>query len=237
MNEKMAAVSLEIGGVPKFDSQQGHTASLGPRWRKWKKSFEYFLTAKAVANVAQKKALLLHCAGPEVQELFETLTDPGGAEDAEEEDANEYEVAVRTLDAYFITQVNEPYERHVFRSLKQEDNETVDGFVSRLRRQAQFCNFTDADVDIRDQLIEKCRSPKLRRKLLERRQGLTLAIAMEIARVMETVDYQVKSMGLRKPVGLESKSTEISSKEAQTSEKTCFRCGREGHISNSKNCM
>ena len=46
----------------------------------------------------------------EVQEIFETLTDPG-APAGEDDDA--YTAALRTLDAYFTPQVNVPYERHI----------------------------------------------------------------------------------------------------------------------------
>ena len=74
----------------------------------------------------EKKTLLLHCAGREVQELFETLQDPGPPADAGEDNADEYQKALQTLDAHFSAQLNEPYERHVFRNLKQEEGETVD---------------------------------------------------------------------------------------------------------------
>lgn len=76
--------------------------------------------------------MLLHCAGTEVQELLEPLQDLGPLEEAEEDNADEYQKALRTLDAHFSTQLNEPYERHVFRNLKQEKGETVDQFITRL---------------------------------------------------------------------------------------------------------
>ena len=113
------------------------------------------IVAKGVVNEAQKKAFLLHTAGIEVQDLYETLTDPG-SDTFEEDTATEYEKTVRTLNAYFVTKLNEPYERHVFRSMTQQDGETVDQFIARLEKQAQNCNFNDPDVDIRDQVIDKC---------------------------------------------------------------------------------
>lgn len=48
--------------------------------------------------------------------------------------------------------------RHVFRSMTQQNEETVDQFIARLRKQAQKYNFNDPDVDIRDQVIDKYRS-------------------------------------------------------------------------------
>ena len=91
------------------------------------KSLEYYILAKGITHNARKKGLLLHCACREVQELFETLQDPGPPADAGEDNAHEYQKA---LDAHFSAQLNEPYERHVFRNLKQEEGETVDQFIT-----------------------------------------------------------------------------------------------------------
>jgi len=65
--------------------------------------------------------------------------------------AADFEKAVRTLNAYFVTKLNEPCELHVFRSMAQQEGETVSQFIARLRKQAQNCNFVNPDVDIRDQ--------------------------------------------------------------------------------------
>ena len=159
----MATLNIEIQGVAPFDCK-GNSSALAPRWKKWLQSFQYFLVAKGVVNDAQKKALLLHTAGIEVQELYETLTDPGPGAGVEEDTATEFDKTLRTLNAYFATKLNEPYERHVFRNMAQQEGETVDQFIAKLRKQAQNCNFTDPDVDIRDQVIDRCRSSALRRK-------------------------------------------------------------------------
>ena len=186
----MAAVKIE--GISPFECK-GNSSALAPRWKKWLQSFQYFIVAKGVVNDAQKKALLFHTAGIELQELYETLTDPG-TDTFGEDTATEYEKTVRTLNAYFVTKLNEPYERHVFRSMTQQDGETVDQFIARLRKLAQSYNFLHPDVDIRDQVIDKCRSSVLRRKLLGK-ENLTLTKVQEVARAMEAVDLQAKQMG------------------------------------------
>ena len=71
----------------------------------------------------------------------------------EEDTATDFEKTVRTLNVYFVTKLNEPYEQHVFRSMAQQDGKTVGQFIARLRKQAQNCNFTAPDIDIRDQLL------------------------------------------------------------------------------------
>ena len=72
----MAAASVEFGGILPFDCK-GAITSVAPRWKKWKKSLEYYILAKGITHSARKTGLLLHCDGREVQELFETLQDPG----------------------------------------------------------------------------------------------------------------------------------------------------------------
>ena len=158
----MAAVNIEIQSVAPFDCKDNSSA-LGARWKKWLLSFQYFLVAKGVVNGAQKKALLLHPAGIEVQELYETLTDPGPTEEFKEDTATDFEETVCTLNEYFVTKLNEPYERHVFRSMAQQERETVSQFIARLRKQARNCTFVNPDVDIRDQVIDKGPSSELRK--------------------------------------------------------------------------
>jgi predicted component of type VI protein secretion system len=122
----------------------------------------------------QRRALLLHLAGPDVQEVFTTLLDTGGP--------NDYSKAVNALNTYFIPKVNPAYARHEFRQLKQEAGETVRQFATRLKRAAQDCDYgDDTNNQIRDEIMCKCTSNYIRRKLLEEGQGLTLNRTLEIA--------------------------------------------------------
>ena len=115
----MASASVKFGGIFPFDCK-GAITSVAPRWKRWKKSLEYYILAQGITHSAQKKGLLLHCAGTEVQELFETLQDIGRLPaDAGEDNADEYQKALRTLDAQLSAQLNKQYERHVFRKVKQ----------------------------------------------------------------------------------------------------------------------
>ena len=144
---------------------------------------------KGIVNDAQKKALLLHCAGMDVQEVFDTLPEqPAENVDGDDEATpTEYEVAMRKLDCYFLPKINEPFERHMFRGLYQEEEETLDQFLTRLRRQSDNCGWDNPDEAISDQVIDKCRSVLLRRKLLERGTDLTLSRVQDIVRTLEAV--------------------------------------------------
>ena len=135
----------------------GDSAGVANRWIKWKRSFMYFIEAKGITGNTRKKAVLLHSIGPEVQEIFEHLPDVA-------EDINEFEKTLKKLDNYFSPQKNVVYERFLFRQLRQEVDETIDQFTIRLRRQAEGCDFHNTDECVRDQIIESCHSPALRRK-------------------------------------------------------------------------
>ena len=55
---------------PAFDLQAG---DLSREWTKYVSRFEYMLLAMNITNATRKKAMLLHCVGEEVNEIFETL--------------------------------------------------------------------------------------------------------------------------------------------------------------------
>lgn len=245
----------DIGSLPNFDCQ-GDATSVGPRWKRWKRAFTYYVQGRNIDNAARKRALLLHSAGMEVQDLFETLDEVEFHAEGEGDVDDVYKQALRMLDAYFIPKVNVPYERHVFRSLKQKEDETVDQFVTRLKKQSLNCDFGDDQNDqIRDQVIDMCKSSQLRRKLLQRGADLTLEVLLDTARAMEAVDHQSKSMeassgnvnrlwtkdapransycGNARRGAARGNSTYRPDNKFR---KTCYRCGREGHISSSENC-
>ena len=226
------AVNIEFGNISPFDCK-GNPTSVGPRWRRWKRSFEFFLEAKGVKKDSQRKALLLQCAGQDVQDIFDTLTDPGPVPEHD----SEYAKAMRSLDAHFAHQVNIPFERHQFRQAKQEESETADQFVLRLFQLSENCEFGGAKEEhIRDQLIDKCRSHNLRKKLLEASGKLTLQKAREIARSTEAAESHARliendSKG-DSVHALEDKQADYGTRKRGN----CYRCGLEGHFARDPEC-
>ena len=159
--------------------------------------FSYMLTVKDLLyieagkddNKVQRRGLLLHCAGSDVQDIFDVLPGTGSAK--------EYKKAEEALTRHFVTQVNVPYERHMFREMAQNENETIDQFAVRLRRKAQQCDYGDQlESQVRDQIISRCQSSDLRRRFLEKGQTLNRKQLQEIARTSEAVKRQAKSMSV-----------------------------------------
>ncbi|XP_028404164.1 uncharacterized protein K02A2.6-like [Dendronephthya gigantea] len=240
-------LTSDVKGLPCFNPREDPT-NLAVRWKRWKRSFNVFLTAKGVINDKQKVALLLHTGGLQLQELYFTLVN--------EDEEKEFKDCVKVLDEYFVPKVNLPFERHQFRQMSQMNGEKVDHFVSRLRQKATTCEFQNVEEAIRDQLIEKCGDSKLRRKFLER-VNATLKDLQDIARAYEAVEEQLKSMEGSNTVnvvshksrwsGRKEKKVNTDQKERRYSAKgtghdnkdnvrRCYNCNKTGHFARDANC-
>ena len=189
----MAGVNIpELVGIKPFDPS-GDPTTVGTRWKRWMKSFTLYADSKGLIIVAdkddnkvQRRALLLHTAGEEVQNIVETLPEVG--------EAKEYDKVVSALDKYFIPQVNSTYQNYLFRCMEQGD-ETVSQFVTRLRQAVKDCDYGDqSEKQIRDQVVFKCKSVELRKKLLEKGEKLQLKDVLAIAATQEAVESQLRSM-------------------------------------------
>lgn len=195
---------IDIPAVPNFDPHNSSVSSQS--WNKWLRAFELYAAGRGVRDTEQKKALLLHCAGTAVQDIFFTLELKQGAD--------AYERATKTLNSHFQTKVNVPYERYCFRQLSQDNDESVEEFITRLRQQAALCEFANVDEQIRDQVIEKCKSNKLRAKLLEKGHALTLNDLRTTASTFEMTERQVHHMteNVRQKTGVNSVGHQFSAR-------------------------
>ena len=230
----MASIKIDdLTRVKPFDPH-GEPSGVGRRWQRWLKSFLVYADSKGLLiaadkadNKVQRRALLLHSAGEAVQEIFETLTDTG--------EAKYYEKAVKALNDYFIPKVNSTYENHLFRSMEQHDGETVAQFVTRLRQVVKDCDYGDqAENQIRDQVVQRCKSHELRKKLLEKGEKLTSELLLSTAVNHERVQSQLENMEGKKDVNSVREKQEDKGKEPVKG--TCYRCGKVGHFGRDSEC-
>ena len=232
--------------LPKFNVK-GDPSTVAQRWKHWKRAFELYVKAQAVTDDARQKALLLHCGGMDLQDVFYALE--------AEDDADTYAQCVKTLEAHFLPQKNIAFKRHLFRQLEQGASETVDQYVCRLREKASTCEFSNVDESIRDQLIDKCRDARLRRKFLEKTgDAATLKSLQETARAFEAVNQQMKQMHLLadsvnhvgenengesesdvNAVGRKQKFSRNRSQKPKQGSR-CYRCGKHGHVASDTGC-
>ena len=107
------------------------TAMRVPVGKKWLARLERLFIGMNVTVPKRKRALLLHYAGPDVDEIFDTLQETG--------EESEYDTAVAKLNEYFNPQVNTTYEVYNFRQTKQKEGESLDSYHTRLREVKKTC--------------------------------------------------------------------------------------------------
>lgn len=238
--------------VPAFDCYSD-PATLGPRWTRWLMSFELFADGKGLiigddtedAVKQRRRALLLHHAGPDTQDIFSTLNNTG--------DVKDYDAAVAALNRYFVPQVNATFARQTFHKISQNTGETVQQFATRLRRAAKDCNFGgDTDDQIRDAIVSKCTSSYIRRRLLEEGRGLVLARTLELAAQCEQIEGQMAEMSVKEEKA-EAAVNRVSQKggkyqkrgqgkqsadrgKMDKTDKACYRCGHTDHFGKDPKC-
>ncbi|KAF0308138.1 hypothetical protein FJT64_020616 [Amphibalanus amphitrite] len=161
-------------------------AEPGTAWPRWIRMFDNFLVAVGGGSfsAARKEAILLTCLGAEGQRIFESL--PAAVK---QEGEDQYAFTRRRLEAQFAPRQNVCVERYRFRSRVQQTEETVQQWVSILRQLASSCEYGDrTDEFIRDQVIERTNSSKLRQRLLMEGSDLTLERTLTISDTLESAE-------------------------------------------------
>lgn len=235
---------------------EGDNATIALRWERWKRSFNIYLDATEITGDEKRRATLLLLGGSELQEIIYNL--PGAFVDAIE-GIDVFKTAVEKLDEYFLPKQNRVYERHIFRQIKQEEGEKFEKFVVRLRNQAGKCKFSCSEENLIDQIVEKCSSSELRKKILTLGDTVTLDKVIIEANTLEAVGYQLEGYGQSK--NTTSNSSDINAiknrftkpgfsklgngkcgrcghvthtlpnQECPARKKTCHACGKIGHFS------
>ena len=105
-----------------------------------------------------------------------------------------------------------------------------------MRQRAASCDFGEwEDEYIRDQLIDKCYSEKLRRKFFEKDGSVTLNDLLITARAQEAVDLQMVAMG-------ENANSEKVNNVTNTllsgkgDRRGCFNCGQDDRFARDRRC-
>ncbi|CAF0863786.1 unnamed protein product [Brachionus calyciflorus] len=171
--------------IEQFDCD--NNLNLNVRWNQWRERLEQYFVAGKITDDAQKKAFLFLFGGRRLNEIHNNLP----AEVADAGADTEYKKSIARLKAYFEPKRNKVVEVYLFRQTKQNQNETIDQFVTRLRGLARYCEFGDTNIDdeILKQLIQGCSSNRVRRKILSEKK-LNLTKALETCRLHDSVETQ-----------------------------------------------
>lgn len=161
-------------------------------WSRWTGIFQNYLTAIGgdAFPVERRRAILLTCLGAEGQRIFNSL--PASVK---REGEDEFSFAQRRLDDYYAPRMNVCAERYRFRSRGQQQGESVAAWVTALRQLASSCAYGQLTEElIRDQVVERTVSPRLRQRLLMEGSDLTLETTLTIASTLESAERESRVM-------------------------------------------
>lgn len=224
-------------------------------WQKWKRELDRYFDATGVTSQWEKRSIMLHLVGSDVQEIFDHL--PGVNEVPHiVTDPPYFDVAIQRLDEHFEPLRRRNYERHLFRQISQNQEERFADFVLRLRIQAKRCEFDrydsrETEDRIIEQIVEACRSTDLKRQILEK--DMTLDEILALGTTLADVQQQVRELGRQltsntAPSNV-SKVSKAPSREMRSEvrgiqrsnfsrqiDRACFACGRRGHLKGDNVC-
>ncbi|XP_064485116.1 uncharacterized protein LOC135397437 [Ornithodoros turicata] len=199
----------QLPPFPTFDLRAADDNNIGLEWAKWVERFENFLIACNITEAQRKKALLLHYVGEEIYDLFRSLpeactqTVPStsistttqqttATQATQETSTSEYDAAKAKLDAYLAPRVNPTFAVYRFRQAQQNDGESLDAFYARLRELSRHCNFSNVDIEIKNQLILATTSSRLRKYAML--HSLDLSDILKQGRLFEEIERDVSEI-------------------------------------------
>lgn len=176
-------MAAENKGIAAFEVHKD-LSTLGIRWKRWLRAFQLYLVSKGTTDPRQKQALFLHTAGQQVQDVYFSLAgadallwevgsvavtgQPPASSGVSPPDI--FIETIRLLNNHFAPQVNESYERQIFKEISPKGEEGVDDYFLRLKEQAMFCGFEGGELDkaIRDQFISSWPWADLKRSFIQK---------------------------------------------------------------------
>ena len=197
----MSVGNVSIPSYPPFDPDD-EISSLPQKFEEWSDGLEDLMATCGITDHQRKWSTLKFFGGDKLRKVEKQLTydkdAPYGADPTAQPavpgTVDNYKRLKEALTAHFAPCVNETYARFQFRSITQEEGESTDTFVTRLRTQASRCNFhaDDYSNQIRDQIVFGCFSKKIRRKALAENYALDRLI--QVARAEESARANAAEM-------------------------------------------
>ena len=208
------------------------TGNVADNWKVWKQMWgNYMVIAQLeLKPPAYKVALFLHCIGVDALKIF------NGFQFDTPDDRHDLAKIIQKFDEFTIGELNETFERYTFNSRNQQENESIDAYVTALRTLAKTCNFCDCmrDSIIRDRIVLGIQDHRTRKRLLQER-SLTLAKCIDLCKSSEATNLQLKTISGAQNEDVHavqdkhppsSRRDDKSRKSRAGKTKTCKFCGK-----------
>ena len=182
---------------------------------------------------ANRVETLLNVIGNDAIDVFNTLTWD------EEGDDKKIEKVLLKFEEHSEPKKNVSYERYKFFSRAQESGESIDQYVTILRKLCETCEFgTLKNSLIKDRIVLGVNNTKTRERLL-RVPDLTLEKALDVVRSAEATEMQMKELdsdssvhgiGREKDKSTDKKTPSDNEEKRPPSKKfNCRNCGTGRH--------
>nr|CAI5851190.1 unnamed protein product [Callosobruchus analis] len=210
-------------------------------WQLWKQKFEIYLKAsgKSAADDDIKIAVLLHCIGDEGLDVYNTFPD------------DKKSTLTKLLEAYdehFLPKKVIPVETFKFNSLNQTSEQSIEQYLTVLKKQAKLCEFI-CDNDqckksfeermIRDRLIVGIYDKQTQARLL-REPNLNVDKIVEYCKSIHLTKEHLKTLNAES----DEQQVNAVNRKIQCSKclyehvpnkcpafgKTCAKCQKRGHF-------
>jgi len=166
-------------------------------WKRWKQKFELYMKAVGADSKDDdvKVAILLHCIGDDALDVYNTMkfnSDP----DMDATERLKLKSVLEKFEEYCNPRKNTLFERYLFNGRCQKEGETVDQFVTDLKKMVKNCEYNEPDESmVRDRLVFGIRNINLKQQLLKKDiYKLSLVNALDHCRASEVTEAQMLVM-------------------------------------------
>ena len=225
-------------GLPPPEALDLSGGNISANWKKFKQKYTNYEIATGISSKdsATRVATLLTVIGNDAIDVFNTLTWD------EEGDDKKIEKVLLKFEEHCEPKKNVSYERYKFFSRAQESGESIDQYVTILRKLCETCEFgTLKNSLIKDRIVLGVNNTKTRERLL-RVPDLTLQKALDVVRSAEATDMQMKELDDSSVHGIggeKNKSTDKktpSDNEEKRPPSKKFNCGNCGTTHRAREC-
>ncbi|XP_060593701.1 uncharacterized protein LOC132748167 [Ruditapes philippinarum] len=222
---------MDLSGIPP-PVMNWQSSNLIEQWQKFKLNVELIFSGPLKSKSEEEKvSYLLLWIGDEGREVYRTW-------DLSAEDAKKLNTYYVKYKDHVQPKLNPIFARYQFMN-EIQGSDSIDAFVTRLRNKATDCQFTDKNENIRDRIVFGCNSSKVREKLINEGEKLTLDKAIQIAQNYEYCQKQMATMGAAAQQPIDAVKTQMHYRRKQSangptktgrmqghgSQNVCGRCG------------
>ncbi len=169
-------------------------AKIGNAWDEWLEGIEREFRYFRITSPEDKKDALIIYGGNVIAKLEKNLPT---AEPPEGEVDDEYTKLRRKLNTFYLPKKNKLHSRYKFNKMRPQSGESTNAYATRLRGQADDCQFDDADDRILEHLMLTTSNKTLIRKSMGK--SWTLSKFLEEAAQSEEINEQIKDMAKKPP--------------------------------------